>query len=119
MIQKLTQFFNRTQNHNFNFKADKVNIEYIHKIIFEIQKEINKNLLKRPDTTCNWLKSIYLQIQEGQKYIQKRYIFDIQDRIYKKQNNISDQEHENFEGAGIVLNDLDDIKQMIIQAIQP
>lgn len=118
MILKLTQFFNRTQNHNFTFKTDKVNIEYLQKIIIEIQKEINKNLLKRPDTTCNWLKSIYLQIQEGQKYIHKRYILDIEDRIYKKQNDISDQAHENFEGAGIILNDIDDIKQMIIQAIQ-
>jgi len=120
MHQKLTQIFNRTQNRNFNFKTDNFDFEYLQEVESDIQKNINEHLLDRPETTCNWLKSIYKQIEKGQEYIHKRYILEIQERIILKKNNatIAKEEDENFEEAFIILGYLDNIKQMIIQAVQ-
>jgi hypothetical protein len=120
MNQELNRFFNRIQNRNFSFTTDKFDEEYLTKLEKELQKEINKNLLKRPVTTCNWLKSIYNQIVEGQEYIHKTYIINIQDRIDDKLTKtiITKEEDENFEGASIILHALDSFKSLIIQNIK-
>jgi hypothetical protein len=120
MNQELNRFFNRIQNRNFSFTTDKFDEEYLIKLEKELQKEINKNLIKEPDPTCNWLKSIYYQIEEGQKYIHKTYVLDIQDRINDKSTKtiITKEEDENFQGANIILNALDLFKDLIIQNIK-
>jgi hypothetical protein len=120
MNQELNRFFNRIQNRNFSFTTDKFDEEYLIKLEKKLQKEINKNLLKNPDTTCNWLKSIYYQIEEGQEYIHKTYMIDIQNRINDKSTKtiITKEEDENFQGANIILNALDLFKNLIIQNIK-
>lgn len=117
---ELTKFFNRAQNYNFNFEKDIADFYFFQEIIKAIQKEINKNLLKRPDTTCNYLISIDALIEKGQKFIHKRFILDIQERIQKEGKNpiITPEENENYENASIFLNDLEDIKELIFQTIK-
>ena len=82
---ELIRLFNRSQNHNFNFESDLNDIDFA-KIQKSIQKEIDKNLLKRPGTTCAWLIDLHEQIVYIQKYIHKRYSLDIQEIIIKKKN---------------------------------
>jgi hypothetical protein len=120
MNQELNRFFNRIQNRNFSFATDKFDEEYLIKLEKKLQKEINKNLLKNPDTTCNWLKSIYNQILEGQEYIHKTYVLNIDERIISEKIHavISNKENENFEGALVMLNALDLFKNLIIQNIK-
>ena len=118
MNKQLTKYFNRTQTWNFNFINDIYNDLFFEEIKKDIQTDIDKNLFKRPNTTCNWLISTYKQIEQGQNYIHKRYIVDITNRIINKDTNITPEESMNFENAGYVLTDLDEIKDIILDAIK-
>ena len=118
MNKQLTKYFNRTQTWNFNFINDIHNDLFFEEIKKDIQTDIDKNLLDNPNTTCNYLMSIYKQIEKGQNYIHKRYIVDITNRIINKDTSITPEESKNFENAGYVLTDLDEIKDIILDAIK-
>jgi len=117
MTNKYTRFFNIISRHGYEFNQSEFDL--LEQASNKILKIIKKDLLKTPERTSNYLMSIYNEIAQGQKQLHKTYILEIEKLIFNKNSPKEgvDVINNNYELAGIALNQLEDIKSYILEAI--
>ena len=120
MTNKFTIFFNRISNYGYEFNQS--GFALLKEAKTEILKSIEKDLIKRPKTTSSYLLSIYNEIEQGQKTLQKVYIVDVEKNIIDKSIQKLPKEaaalmNKNYAFALEALTELDEIKSYILEAI--
>ena len=117
MTNKYTRFFNIISRHGYEFNQSEFDL--LEQASNKILKIIKKDLLKTPERTSNYLISIYNEIAQGQNQLHKTYILEIEKLIFNKNSPKEgvDVINNNYELAGIALNQLEDIKSYILEAI--
>ena len=117
MTNKYTRFFNIISRHGYEFNQSEFDL--LEQASNKILKIIKKDLLKTTERTSNYLISIYNEIAQGQNQLHKTYILEIEKLIFNKNSPKEgvDVINNNYELAGIALNQLEDIKSYILEAI--
>tara|TARA_R110002051_G_scaffold10554_1_gene39976 strand:- start:92 stop:841 length:750 start_codon:yes stop_codon:yes gene_type:complete len=97
-------------------KIDNSSFELVDELEIEVQQIINEDLLKRPTTTINFLKSVAKKLKISSDYLLNEVSIPIQKKLSNKIE-LSDIEKFNFEEAGELGIKIDEIIDNIINNI--